>query len=116
MDKTLVITALVNAYENQGCPQNVIIHSDRGSQYTSDDYIKMVNRLNMKPSYSKKGCSFDNAPMEVVHACLKKEEGYVCHYQSFEQAKLSLFEYIEGFYDRNRIHSAINFYTPVTFE
>jgi transposase InsO family protein len=116
MDKSLVISALKNAYVNQGCPQNVIIHSDRGSQYTSHDYIKTVSRFKMKLSYSKKGCPFDNAPMEAFHACLKKEEVYIYHYQTFEQAKLSLFEYIEGFYNRNRIHSAINFYTPIAFE
>lgn len=116
MDKMLVITALKNAYKNQGHPQNVIIHSDRGSQYTSADYIKTVKHLNMKLSYSKKGCPFDNAPMEAFHACLKKEEVYICHYQTFEHARLALFEYIEGFYNRNRIHSAINFYTPIAFE
>lgn len=116
MDKALVISALNNAYNNQGYPQNVIIHSDRGSQYTSTDYIQTASRLNMQLSYSKKGCPFDNAPMEAFHALLKKEEVYICHYQTFEQAKLSLFEYIEGFYNRNRIHSAINFLTPIDFE
>jgi len=116
MDKFLVISALNNAYSNQGYPQNVIIHSDRGSQYTSLDYIHTVNRMNMRLSYSKKGCPFDNAPMEAFHALLKKEEVYICHYQTLEQAKLSLFEYIEGFYNRNRIHSAINFLTPIAFE
>lgn len=116
MDKSLVLSALKNACSNQGYPQNVTIHSDRGSQYTSVDYIQAASRLNMRLSYSKKGCPLDNAPMEAFHALLKKEEVYICHYQTFEQAKISLFEYIEGFYNRNRIHSAINFLTPIAFE
>ena len=61
MDKSLVISALNNAYSNQDYPKNVIIHSDRGSQYTSLDYIQTTSSLNMRLSYSKKGCPFDNA-------------------------------------------------------
>ena len=52
----------------------------------------------------------------VSDACLKKEEVYRKHYRDFDEAKLSLFEYIEGFYNRNRIHSAIGYLTPVAFE
>lgn len=70
----------------------------------------------MKLSYSKKGCPFDNAPIESFHASLKKEEVYLRHYSDFDDAKISLFSYIEGFYNRNRIHSAINFLTPIEFE
>lgn len=116
MDKTLVITALQAACRNQGYPKGTILHSDRGSQYTSIDYIKAATSLNMKLSYSKKGCPFDNAPMESFHASLKKEEVYLRHYTDFYDAKISLFEYIEGFYNRNRIHSAINFLSPIQFE
>lgn len=116
MNKDLVISALENACKNQNYPSNIILHSDRGSQYTSHGYIQTANRLDMKISYSKKGCPFDNAPMESFHASLKKEEVYLRHYRDFNDAKISLFEYIEGFYNRNRIHSAINFFTPVEFE
>lgn len=70
----------------------------------------------MKLSYSKKACPFDNAPMESFHASLKKYEVYLRHYSDYQDAKSSLFEYIEGFYNRNRIHSAINFLTPIEFE
>lgn len=116
MDKTLVITALQTACKNQGYPKGTILHSDRGSQYTSIEYTKTAINLNMKLSYSKKGCPFDNAPMELFHASLKKEEVYLRHYTDFYDAKISLFEYIEGFYNRNRIHSAINFLSPIQFE
>lgn len=116
MDKSLVISALQNACLNQGYPKNVILHSDRGSQYASNDYINLANRLGMSLSYSKKGCPFDNAPMESFHASLKKEEVYLKHYSDFNEANIKLFDYIEGFYNRNRIHSAINYMTPIAFE
>lgn len=70
----------------------------------------------MNLSYSKKGCPFDNAPMESFHASLKKEEVYLQHYNDYDEANLRLFDYIEGFYNRNRIHSAIDYMTPVNFE
>jgi len=116
MDKQLVISALKKACFNQGYPRNVILHSDRGSQYTSSEYIKTAETLGMILSFSKKGCPFDNAPMESFHASLKKEEVYLRHYIDFNDAKLNLFDYIEGFYNRNRIHSAINFLSPVEYE
>lgn len=116
MDKSLVISALEKAYINQGYPKSVILHSDRGSQYTSSDYTSIAKSWGFILSYSKKGCPFDNAPMESFHASLKKEEVYLQHYSSFDIAKISLFDYIEGFYNRNRIHSAINFLSPIAFE
>ena len=70
----------------------------------------------MKLSYSRKGCPYDNAPIEYFHALLKKEEVYLRHYLDYQDAKSSLFEYIEGFYNRNHIHSAINFLTSIEFE
>jgi transposase InsO family protein len=82
-------------------------------------YSKKMNKSlvisSLSNAYSNQGCPFDNAPMKAFHALLKKKV-YICHYQTFEQAKLSLFEYIEGFYNRNRIHSAINYLTPIAFE
>lgn len=116
MDKNLVISALEKASYNQSYPTDVILHSDRGSQYTSADYLEKAKKLGMKLSYSKKGCPFDNAPIESFHASLKKEKVYLRHYSDFEDAKISLFSYIEGFYNRNRIHSAISFLTPIEFE
>ena len=115
MNTDLVINALNNAISNQPNPRNIILHS-RGSQYTSNNYIKIATDLGMILSYSKKGCPFDNAPIESFHATLKKEEVYLRHYKNFDDAKTSLFEYIEGFYNRNRIHSSIGYKTPHQFE
>ena len=116
MDRSLVISALTKAWKNQNYPKNVILHSDRGSQYTSSEYIASAERMGFRISYSKKGCPFDNAPMESFHSVLKKEEVYLKHYSSFDEAKIRLFDYINGLYNRNRIHSAINYLSPVQFE
>ena len=116
MDRSLVISALTKAWQNQKYPNNVILHSDRGSQYTSSEYIAAAVRMGFRLSYSKKGCPFDNAPMESFHSVLKKEEVYLKHYSSFHEANIRLFDYINGFYNRNRIHSAINFLSPIQFE
>ena len=116
MDRSLVISALTKAWQNQNYPNNVILHSDRGSQYTSSEYIAAAVRMGFRLSYSKKGCPFDNAPMESFHSILKKEEVYLKHYSSFHEANIRLFDYINGFYNRNRIHSAINFLSPIQFE
>ena len=116
MDRSLVISALTEAWKNQGYPSNVILHSDRGSQYTSSEYIAAAEKMGFRLSYSKKGCPFDHAPMELFHSVLKKEEVYLKHYSSFDEAKISIFDYIHGFYNRNRIHSAINYLSPAQFE
>lgn len=97
MDRSLVISALTNSWQNQNYPDNVILHSDRGSQYTSSDYIAAAERMGFRLSYSKKGCPFDNAPMESFHSVLKKEEVYLKHYSSFYEANIRLFDYIMAF-------------------
>ncbi len=116
MTAELACDALRNAWKNQGSPKNVIIHSDRGSQYTSRDYADLTQTLGFTRSFSAKGCPFDNAPMESFNAILKKEEVYLNSYTDFDTAKIALFDYIEGFYNRNRIHSAIGFVSPAVFE
>ncbi|MEB6016178.1 IS3 family transposase, partial [Enterococcus faecium] len=67
-------------------------------------------------SYSRKGTPYDNAGIESFHASLKKEEVYTTSYSDFEEANRALFSYIEGFYNRNRIHSSIHYLTPQEFE
>jgi transposase len=116
MTDDLTVQALGNAYNNQGRPEGVIVHSDRGSQYTSLDYQQKLEALGLIPSFSDKGSPLDNAPMESFHSLLKKEEIYLNNYLDFEHAKLKIFDYIEGFYNRNRIHSSIDFLTPIQFE
>ena len=89
-----------------------IFHSDRGSQYTSNDYEKILLSLGIKHSYSKKGYPYDNASMESFNAILKKEEVNVSNYKTFEEAKIAIFEFIEGWYNNRRIHSTLGYITP----
>ena len=112
MTDDLVIDALNKALINRGLNEDGIFHSDRGSQYTSNDYEKLLNTLKIKHSYSKKGYPYDNASMESFNAILKKEEVNVNNYETFEEAKLAIFEFIESWYNNKRIHSTIGYITP----
>ncbi|POH14618.1 hypothetical protein BGL41_01385 [Fructilactobacillus sanfranciscensis] len=93
------------------------IHIDLGSQYTSDDYNQRLTELHIRHSYSRKGCPYDNAPMESFHASLKKECVYpVPVFENYETAAAVLFEYVHAFYNRKRIHSSLGYQTPLQVE
>ena len=108
----LVIDAFNKAMINRGLSKGKIFHSDRGSQYTSNDFENLLEELEIKHSYSKKGYPYDNASMESFNAILKKEEVNVNNYETFNEAKLAIFEFIEGWYNNQRIHSTIGYITP----
>lgn len=112
MTDDLVIKALKKALINRGLNEGGIFHSDRGSQYTSNDYEDLLNALKIKHSYSKKGYPYDNASMESFNAILKKEEVNVNNYETFEETKLAIFEFIESWYNNIRIHSTLGYITP----
>jgi len=112
MTDDLVIEAFNKALINRGLDKEGIFHSDRGSQYTSNDFEQLLNKLNLKHSYSKKGYPYDNASMESFNAILKKEEVNVNNYETFERAKLAIFEFIESWYNNKRIHSTLGYITP----
>ena len=112
MTNDLVIAAFNKALINRGLEKEGIFHSDRGSQYTSNDFEKLLNELNIKHSYSKKGYPYDNARMESFNAILKKEEVNVNNYKTFEEAKLVIFEFIESWYNNQRIHGTLGYITP----
>ncbi len=116
MDTSLVMQALDNAITSQKPDRGLIVHSDRGSQYTSKEYRKTIEKNNFKLSYSAKGNPYDNACIESFHALIKKECVYLNTFIDFNHAKLELFKYIEGFYNRNRIHSSIGYLTPEAYE
>ncbi|WP_087957865.1 IS3 family transposase [Bacillus bingmayongensis] len=116
MTTNLVVKALENAYYIQEPSEGLILHTDLGTQYTSQEFQSLLANYNIKPSFSKKGCPYDNACIESFHAILKKEEVYRTQYGTFEQANLALFQYIEGFYNRKRIHSSIGYKTPQAIE
>ena len=114
MTNELVTTALSNAYTTQipDKDKELIFHSDLGSQYTSNDMKDLCKESTIKQSFSKKGCPYDNACIEAFHAVIKKEEIYRTAYTTFEEARIAIFRYVEGWYNRRRIHSAINYMTP----
>ena len=112
MTVDIVVQALMKAYASQRPQGEVILHTDLGSQYTSKELKDLTSRLNMSQSFSRKGCPYDNACIESFHATLKKEEVYQTTYRTFEKARIALFQYIEGWYNRKRMHGAINYLTP----
>lgn len=112
MTDDLVIDAFNKALINRGIKKEGIFHSDRGSQYTSNDYENLLKELKIKHSYSKKGYPYDNASMESFNAILKKEEVNVKNYKTFEEARLAIFEFIESWYNNKRIHSTLGYITP----
>ena len=91
-------------------------HSDRGIQYASLDYRKLLLSNKAAISMCRKGDVLDNAPMESFYATLKKELVHRHNYQTRKEAVSSIFEYIEGFYNPVRIHSSIQYYSPVVYE
>ncbi|WHY86804.1 IS3 family transposase [Neobacillus novalis] len=116
MTKELVISALKMAYKRQRPEVGVIHHSDRGVQYASHEYQKLLKQYKMIGSMSRKGNCYDNACIESFHGILKRELVYQTKYRMREEAKKSLFEYIEFFYNSKRIHSALGYFTPNEFD
>lgn len=116
MTTELISTALRNAYETQQPCEELIFHSDLGSQYTSDEFAFLITEFNIKHSFSYKGSPYDNACIESFHAILKKEEVNHVQYLDEYSAKIALFQYIEGWYNRKRIHGSINYMTPQEVE
>lgn len=112
MTTELVLKALDNACINQKPEPGLILHTDLGSQYTSDEFEKRIQDKQMIHSFSKKGCPYDNACIESFHATLKKEEIHHTTYHDFDEARRALFQYIEGWYNRVRIHSCLDYLTP----
>ena len=116
MTDDLAIDAFNKALINRGLAKGGIFHSDRGSQYTSNDYEALLSTLKIRHSYSKKGYPYDNASMESFNAILKKEEVNLHVYTTFEEAKRTIFEFIESWYNRRRIHSSIGYKIPYELE
>ena len=115
MESRLVVDALQMALSRRQPKQGLIAHSDRGVQYASDHYQRMLKQHGITCSMSRKGNCWDNAPMESFFASLKKELVHHQNYQTRDEARQSLFYYIEVFYNRNRRHSAIDYQMPAKF-
>jgi transposase InsO family protein len=112
----LVCKALNHALQCRGYPTGVIVHTDRGSQYCSAAYQQIISAHKLVPSMSGKGNCYDNAACESFFHTLKVEHIYQESYADIEQAKSSIFWYIEVYYNRKRKHSSIGYKSPINFE
>ena len=116
MSAKLVCDALQMAYWRRRPAPGLLMHSDRGSQYASAEYRKLLKQFHMTQSMSRKGNCWDNAPMESFFKTLKVERTYRLRYTSRDQARLDIVNWIEGFYNEKRLHSAIDYRSPADFE
>lgn len=112
---SVACNALRNAQKRQGFPRGVIIHSDRGSQYASNDFLELSQYFQCVRSMSAKGNCYDNATMESFFGVLKREELNDFNFDSAVSVRAQVFEYIETYYNRIRIHSALGM-SPEAFE
>ena len=112
----IVVNALNKAIQSQRPGKGVIVHTDFGSQYTSNEFQEQLKKNGMHASFGRKGCPYDNACIESFHAILKKEEVYCTQYETFDEARIALFQYIESWYNRKHPHGSIGDLTPDAYE
>ena len=116
MTASLVCEALTLALWRRKMPTGVIVHSDRGSQYCSADYQRLLSTHQLACSMSKRGDCYDNAAMESWNHSLKVEAIHGERFTTREAAKAQVFEYIEVYYNRKRLHSTLGYLSPEVFE
>jgi len=116
MTRNLVMESLLRAVEATKPPAGLLHHSDKGSQYCSNEYRRMLESLGMKASMSGAGNCFDNAPMESFWATLKTELIFHRRFATRHQAMREITEYIELFYNRQRIQKQLDYLSPAAFE
>lgn len=116
MTKKLVCDALMMALFKRKFPKDVVIHTDRGSQYCSFRYRKLIKRYGLVGSMSRKGNCWDNAISESFFHTLKVERVQDSCYKTRVSARQSIFHYIESYYNQKRLHSSIDYRTPSEVE
>jgi putative transposase len=116
MESRLVVDALEMAVQRRLPGEGLVAHSDRGSQYASDHYQRLLGKHGIACSMSGVGQCWDNAPAESFFASLKKELTNHEDYQTRAEARASIFEYIEVFYNQQRLHSSLGYVTPAAYE
>jgi putative transposase len=116
MPQELTLAALDMAIKRRRPLPGCMHHSDRGSQYAAGDYRKQLAKYGMVCSMSRKGNCWDNAPMESFFHSLKTELVHHRDYQTRDEARRDIFEYIEVFYNRQRRHSTLGYLSPAQFE
>ena len=116
MTSALVIDALTMAVWRRGKPTQLLHHSDQGSQYTSEDFQRLLADHGIECSMSRKGDCWDNAAIESFFSSLKTERTRRRNYQHRDEARADVFDYIERFYNPRRRHSTLGHVSPDQFE
>ena len=116
LDAPLVIAALRMALNQRRPTQSLIIHSDRGRQFASAAYRHVVAQHGLTASMARKGNCYDNAFIESFFSSLKYELVYHHRFATLSEARTAIFNYIETFYNRTRLHSSLDYLSPNTFE
>jgi transposase InsO family protein len=116
IDSALTWAALKMALQRRQPPPGLLHHSDQGSQYTDRAYQAVLRDSGIQVSMNGVGTWYDNAPMESFFGTLKSELIYLCAYRTRNEAKTSVFFYIEAFYNRRRRHSALGYLSPEAYE
>ena len=116
MTAQLVTDALMMALWRRGRPEQLMHHSDRGSQYTSESFQRLLKDLGITCSMSRSGNVWDNSAMESFFSTLKTERTARKVYRGRDEARADVFDYIERFYNPRRRHSAIGYVSPMEFE
>jgi transposase InsO family protein len=110
------VEALAMAITHRNPLPGVIFHSDRGSQYTSDEFRGFCRANDVRPSVGRTGICYDNAVAESFFATIKKELIHVRPWPTIDKLRTAVFEYIESYYNRRRRHSTIGYDTPTEYE
>jgi putative transposase len=116
MESRLVVDALELAVQRRLPGEGLLSHSDRGSQYASEHYQRLLARHGITCSMSRKADCWDNAPMESFFASLKKELVHGADFATRSEARAAIFEYIEVFYNNQRRHSSLGYVSPAEYE
>lgn len=116
LNEPLVTAALTMAIEHRDPKAGLIHHTDQGIVYTAGGYRAILNQQNMIPSMSRKGDPYDNAVAESFFSNLKNELTWHCRFKTRDQARAAIFDYIEVFYNRQRLHQTLDYITPVHHE
>ena len=112
MRTELIIDAIHMTVRNHTLPAGAIFHTDRGSQYTSEQFASQLRTLGIRQSVGRTGVCFDNSQAETFNAALKVERVHRTHYPTHRHARADVAHYIEIRYNRKRLHSALNYQTP----
>jgi len=116
IDTELILAAWTMALTHGQPPAGLVFHSDRGVQYASHNYRHALQKAQAVASMSRKGNCYDNAAMESFWSTLKHELVYRRHFKTRAEARQAIFDFIEVFYNRRRLHSSLGYLSPIDFE